>query len=79
MANLTITAPREVFNNDGVDVDSSSDVVIQNVYYDGGDDAFALKSGMCEAGKQFNTPTTNVRISNVVARTRDACFVSHDS
>ena len=34
----------------------------------------ALKSGMCQAGKDFNTPTANVRIEGVVARTRDACF-----
>ena len=73
-ANLTITASRHVFNNDGVDVDSSSHVVIEHLYYDGGDDVVALKSGMCEAGEVFNTPTANVRIEHVVARTRDACF-----
>ena len=43
-------ATRHVFNNDGIDVDSSSDAVIENLYYDGGDDVIALKSGMCEAG-----------------------------
>ena len=43
------------------------------------DDAVALKSGLCEAGRAFATPTSNVRISNVVARTRDACFVSINS
>ena len=32
--NLTITATRHVFNNDGIDVDSSSDAVIENLYYD---------------------------------------------
>ena len=76
VSSVTITAPREVYNNDGVDVDSSSQVVIEGLYYDGGDDAVALKSGLCEAGRAFATPTSNVRISNVVARTRDACFVS---
>ena len=30
--NLTITATRHVFNNDGIDVDSSSDAVIENLY-----------------------------------------------
>ena len=73
-SNLTITATRHVFNNDGIDVDSTTDAVIENLYYDGGDDVIALKSGMCEAGRAFNMPTANVRIEHVVARTRDACF-----
>lgn len=42
--------------------------------YDGGDDAIALKSGLCDAGSRFDMPTANVRIQHVVARTRDACF-----
>ena len=44
------------------------------MYYDGGDDAIALKSGLCDAGSRFDTPTANVRVQHVVARTRDACF-----
>ena len=41
---------------------------------DGGDDAIALKSGLCKAGVDFATPTANVRIEHAVMRTRDACF-----
>ena len=37
-SNLTITATRTSCNNDGVDVDSSTDTVIDNLYYDGGDE-----------------------------------------
>jgi hypothetical protein len=48
--------------------------VTGNARSDGGDDVIALKSGMCKAGTDFNTPTANVRIERVVARTRDACF-----
>ena len=72
--NLTITATRHVFNNDGVDIDSTQHAVVEDVYYDGGDDAVALKSGLCKAGVEFATPTANVRIENFIARTRDACF-----
>jgi polygalacturonase len=75
-SDLTITATRTSMNNDGIDVDSSSDAVIENLYYDGGDDGVALKSGECDAGADFNTPTTNVRISHVSARTRSSCFVT---
>lgn len=75
-SNLTITATRSSMNNDGVDVDSSRDAVIENLYYDGGDDGVAMKSGMCAAGTAFATPTRNVRVENVVARTRSSCFVT---
>ena len=49
-ANLTITAPRGVYNNDGIDLDSSSGARVENLYYDGGDDGVALKSGLAEEG-----------------------------
>eukprot|EP01048_Picozoa_sp_COSAG05_P021620 COSAG05_NODE_4040_length_1705_cov_2.552927_1_plen_476_part_00 len=75
-SNLTITATRTSMNNDGIDVDSSRDAVIEDIYYDGGDDGIALKSGECDAGAEFNTPTANVRIQRVVARTRSSCFVT---
>ena len=73
-SSLTITATRTTMNNDGIDIDSTQNAVVENLYYDGGDDAVALKSGLCSAGVAFATPTTNVRIEGVVARTRDACF-----
>lgn len=63
-------------NNDGVDVDSSRDVVIEDFYYDGGDDGVAIKSGMCQAGADFNMPSVNVKVQRVEARTRSSCFVT---
>ena len=36
----------------------------------------ALKSGMCQAGADFNMPTVNVRIEHVSARSRSSCFVT---
>ena len=35
-----------------------------------------MKSGMCDAGADFNTPTVNVRVTNASARTRSSCFVT---
>ena len=36
----------------------------------------ALKSGMCQAGADFNMPTVNVRIEHDSARSRSSCFVT---
>ena len=73
-ANLTITATRSTFNNDGIDVDSSGDVLIENLNYDGGDDAVAIKSGYLQAGASFNQPSFDVVVRDVVATSRASCF-----
>eukprot|EP00937_MAST-01D_sp_MAST-1D-sp2_P003659 g3659.t1 len=72
-SNLTVTAPRDVFNNDGIDIDSSSDALVENLHYDGGDDGVALKSGLGEEGARFNLATRGVVVRNISVRTRASC------
>lgn len=64
-SNLSVVAPRQVFNNDGVDIDSSSDALVENLVYDGGDDGVALKSGLGEEGAAFGVPTRGVTVRHV--------------
>jgi polygalacturonase len=47
---LTILAPATRGNTDGVNPDSSTDVIIENCYISNGDDGVAIKSGLNEAG-----------------------------
>jgi polygalacturonase len=51
-------------NTDGIDIDSSQDVLISNCYLDTGDDAICLKSGKDADGLRVNRPTANVAITN---------------
>jgi polygalacturonase len=51
-------------NTDGMDIDSSQDVLISNCYLDTGDDAICLKSGRDADGLRVNRPTANVTITN---------------
>jgi len=51
-------------NTDGMDIDSSQDVLISNCYLDTGDDAICLKSGKDADGMRVNRPTANVAIAN---------------
>jgi polygalacturonase len=51
-------------NTDGMDIDSSQDVLISNCYLDTGDDAICLKSGKDADGLRVNRPTANVAITN---------------
>jgi len=51
-------------NTDGMDIDSSQDVMISNCYLDTGDDGICLKSGKDADGLRVNRPTANVTITN---------------
>ena len=47
-------------NNDGLDVDSCSNVLIEHCLFDTGDDCIVLKSGYNEDGWRVGRPTENV-------------------
>jgi polygalacturonase len=49
-------------NNDGVDPESCSDVLIENVRFETGDDSIAVKSGRDQDGWRVGAPTENVVI-----------------
>jgi polygalacturonase len=51
-------------NTDGMDIDSSQDVLISNCYLDTGDDAICLKSGKDADGLRVNRTTANIAITN---------------
>ena len=56
--------PKNFFNTDGIDIDSSNDVIVTGCYIDTGDDVIALKSGIDFCGREFNRPTKNVLIQD---------------
>eukprot|EP00727_Mastigamoeba_balamuthi_P012769 m51a1_g8114 hypothetical protein (447) ;mRNA; r:135388-136862 len=68
LVNLDIHAPSDSPNTDGIDPDSCDDVLIENLAYDGGDDAIAVKSGWDCYGESYGRPCSNVVIRNVRAR-----------
>jgi polygalacturonase len=56
----------DVPGRDGIDIDSSKDVIISDCYLDTGDDDICLKSGRDVDGMRVNRPTENVAITNCV-------------
>jgi len=54
-------------NNDGIDIDSSRNVIIEDCELNTGDDCVALKSGMNEDGWRVGKPTENVIIRRIRA------------
>lgn len=60
--NITILAPHDSPNTDGVDPDSSSNVCIEDSYISTGDDLVAVKSGWDEYGIAYGRPSSNIII-----------------
>lgn len=55
-------------SSDGIDIDSSSNVLVQNCDIDCNDDNFCLKAGRDSDGLRVNRPTRNIIIRNCIAR-----------
>jgi len=62
---VTILAPSDSPNTDGIDPDSSSNVCIEDSYISTGDDLVAVKSGWDEYGIAYNRPSTNITIRRI--------------
>jgi polygalacturonase len=62
--NIRVLAPEKSPNTDGIDPFSSSNVVIDHVFADVGDDNIAIKSGAINS-PGGDLPSKNIRITNV--------------
>uniref|UniRef100_A0A1D1XDL3 Putative polygalacturonase n=1 Tax=Anthurium amnicola TaxID=1678845 RepID=A0A1D1XDL3_9ARAE len=62
---VTILAPSDSPNTDGVDPDSSSNVCIEDSYISTGDDLVAVKSGWDEYGISYGRPSSDITIRRI--------------
>ncbi|KAJ0255200.1 hypothetical protein HA466_0099920 [Hirschfeldia incana] len=62
---VTILAPTNSSNTDGIDPDSSSNVCIEDCYISTGDDLVAVKSGWDEYGIAYNRPSRDITIRRI--------------
>lgn len=62
--NVTVNIEGGGHNNDGIDIDSSRNVLIENSFFNTGDDAIVIKSGSGKDGMQVNKPSENIVIRN---------------
>lgn len=51
-------------NGDGCDPESCKNVLIENCFFDTGDDCIAIKSGRNNDGRKWNTPSENIIVRN---------------
>jgi len=62
--NLNITAEHNIPSSDGIDIDSSKRVRVNNVYIDVNDDCISIKSGKDADGLRVNRPAEDIVIEN---------------
>ena len=53
-----------IFNGDGIDIDSCTDVKITNSLIASQDDCIAIKSGRDAVGRRVNIPSSNITVEN---------------
>jgi polygalacturonase len=70
---VSVFAPISEGNTDGVDPDSSRNVLIERMQYIGGDDGVAIKSGWDDAGIRYGVPVENVTVRDSSFTTRASC------
>ncbi|KAJ9468180.1 glycosyl hydrolases family 28 [Diplonema papillatum] len=63
---IRINNPADIGNTDGIDPDSSANVLIEHNSISCGDDVIAMKSGMDQPGRDVGIPLTNVTIRHNV-------------
>lgn len=72
---ITVKNPWYAQNGDGIDVESCSNVLIENSVFDVGDDALCIKSGRDAAGRARAMPTENVIIRGCTVYASHGGFV----
>ncbi|KAJ4967366.1 hypothetical protein NE237_019215 [Protea cynaroides] len=66
---MTILAPLNSPNTDGIDADSSKNVCIEDCYIESGDDLVAVKSGWDQYGIAMGRPSTDIIVRRVSGTT----------
>ncbi|XP_057995665.1 probable polygalacturonase [Hevea brasiliensis] len=73
---VTILAPVEVPNTDGINPDSCTNVRIEDVYIVSGDDCIAIKSGWDQYGIKYGMPTQHLVIRRLTCISPDSATIA---
>jgi polygalacturonase len=73
--NISVKNPWYAQNGDGLDLESCSNVLVENSVFDVGDDGICIKSGRDAEGRKRNMPTQNVIVRNCTVYAAHGGFV----
>lgn len=72
---VNVKNPWYAQNGDGIDLESSTNTLIESSTFDVGDDGICIKSGRDEVGRKLGKPTANVIVRNCVVYHAHGGFV----
>ncbi len=73
--NIIVRNPWYSQNGDGLDIESCQNVLVEDSFFDVGDDAICVKSGKNEYGRKMAMPTENLWVRNCVVYHAHGGFV----
>lgn len=73
--NIIVRNPWYSQNGDGLDIESCQNVLVEDSFFDVGDDAICVKSGKNEYGRKVGMPTENLWVRNCVVYHAHGGFV----
>ncbi|XP_044468554.1 probable polygalacturonase [Mangifera indica] len=73
---LTILAPIDSPNTDGINPDSCANTIIEDCYIVSGDDCIAVKSGWDQYGTKFGMPTKHLLIRRLTCISPDSATIA---
>ena len=73
--NISVKNPWYAQNGDGLDLESCSNVLVENSVFDVGDDGICIKSGRDAEGRKRAMPTQNVTVRNCTVYAAHGGFV----
>lgn len=69
--NIAVRCPWYAKNGDGIDIESCTNLLLTDSWFDVGDDAICIKSGKDEEGRRRGIPASNIIVDNCV------CYHGH--
>ena len=63
--NVRVVNPEKTPNTDGIDLDCVQNAIVENSYFDVGDDAVCVKSGIDYFGRTYGRPSKNIIFRNL--------------
>lgn len=76
VSNVTVLAPVDSPNTDGINPDSCSNVLIEDCFVISGDDCVAIKSGWDEYGISFGRPSEHILIRRLTCISPDSAVIA---
>lgn len=68
---IAVRCPWYAKNGDGIDIESCTNVILTNSWFDVGDDAICIKSGKDNEGRKRGIPASNIIVDNCI------CYHGH--